>query len=133
MKPVLPIRITLTIVIAVILFHVCILFGIVPYDITWGGRLKSDEEMYVFESISIAINLLLGSVLLIKGNYIKPIIRLRIVNVILWIFFVLFALNTVGNLFAETTLEKSFSVLTLALSVLIWIILKAKHESFTRK
>jgi uncharacterized membrane protein len=132
MKPVLPIRITLTIVIAVILFHVCILFGIVPYDITWGGRLKSDEEMYVFESISIAINLLLGSVLLIKGNYIKPIIRLRIVNVILWIFFVLFALNTVGNLFAETTLEKSFSVLTLALSVLIWIILKAKHESFTR-
>jgi uncharacterized membrane protein len=132
MKPVLPIRITLTIVIAVILFHVCILFGIVPYDITWGGRLKSDEEMYVFESISIAINLLLGSVLLIKGNYIKPIIRLRIVNVILWIFLVLFALNTVGNLFAETTLEKSFSVLTLALSVLIWIILKAKHESFTR-
>jgi uncharacterized membrane protein len=132
MKPVLPIRITLTIVIAVILFHVCILFGIVPYDITWGGRLKSDEEMYVFESISIAINLLLGSVLLIKGNYIKPIIRLRIVNVILWIFLVLFALNTIGNLFAETVLEKSFSVLTLALSVLIWIILKAKHESFTR-
>ncbi len=40
-----------------IFFHFLILLKIIPYDITWGGRLKSDEEMFVFETISIIVNL----------------------------------------------------------------------------
>lgn len=125
------IKIILSIVVAVIIFHFSILFKIIPYEITWGGRLKTDSEMYVFEFISIVINLLLGTTLLIKGNYLKPIIRLSVVNVILWIFLILFGLNTIGNFFAETALEKSFSILTLALSILIWIVLKAKDNEHT--
>ncbi|MDW3209404.1 MAG: hypothetical protein R8N23_06030 [Reichenbachiella sp.] len=125
------IKIILSIVVALTIFHFSILFKIIPYEITWGGRLKTDSEMYVFELISIVINLLLGTTLLIKGNYLKPIIRLSVVNVILWIFLILFGLNTIGNLFAETALEKSFSILTLALSILIWIVLKAKDNEHT--
>ena len=106
-----------------------ILFKVIPYEITWGGRLKTDTEMYVFELISISINTLLGTILLIKGNYIKQIIRLGVVNVILWIFLILFGLNTIGNLFAETIFEKSLSILTLALSILIWIVLKDKERT----
>jgi hypothetical protein len=113
-------------------FHLFILLKVIPYDISWGGRLTNDTEMYVFESISILVNLFLFSLLLIKGNYLKEIIPERIVNVLLWIFLVLFALNTVGNIFAETNFEKGFTVLTLSFSVLIWIILrkgkKAKYS-----
>lgn len=127
------IKIILSIVVAVIIFHLCILFKIIPYEIAWGGRLKNDSEMYVFEVISIAINLFLCLILLIKGEYIKEIISLKIVTIILWLFLVLFGLNTIGNLFAETSIEKSLSLLTLALSILIWVVLKTKDKEHTTK
>jgi len=120
------IKIMLWLLLVVLLFHMSILLKIVPYDITWGGRLKNDSEMYVFETVSMLINIFLGVVLLIKGNFIKEIIPLKIINIILWIFLVLFGLNTLGNILAQTNFEKYFAILTLASSILIWIILKKK-------
>ena len=107
----------------VIIFHLSIILKIVPYEITWGGRLENDTEMYVFETISIVINLSLICALLIKGNYLRAFIPLKIVNIILWVFFVLFGLNTIGNILAKTNFEKYFAILTLGLSFLLWIIL----------
>jgi hypothetical protein len=112
----------------VVLFHVFIVLKLISYDITWGGRLKSDQEMYVFEIISILINLFLCFILLVKGKYIKEILPPKVVNVVLWIFLVLFGLNTIGNILAETTFEKFFGILTLAASILIWIILKKEKK-----
>jgi len=89
----------------IILFHFLVLFQIIPFDIVWAGKLKSVEEMLVFESISIAINVLLMSMLLIKGELLKLNISKKLVNVILWIFVIVFALNTIGNLFSKTSLE----------------------------
>lgn len=108
----------------VIIFHLCIITKIIPYEITWGGRLQNDSEMYIFEAISISINLFLVFVLLMKGEYIKFYFKQRFVNMILWIFLILFILNTIGNSLAKTNFEKSFAVLTLIFSILIWIILK---------
>ena len=124
MNPKLAIKIMLGLLLLVILFHLCIVVKIIPYDITWGGRLKNDSEMYVFESISIFINLFLFVTLLIKGKYLRELIPIKIVNIILWIFIVIFGLNTIGNILAETILEKFFTILTLAFAVLIWIILR---------
>ena len=93
---------------------------------TWGGRLTNDTEMYVFEGVSIILNLVLGITLLIKANYLKQMIPLKMVHVILWVFLILFALNTVGNLFAKTKFEKILSIVTLASALLLWVILKAK-------
>ena len=117
------IRIILLLLVTIILFHISIVLRIVPYEITWGGRLKSDAKMYVFEAISILINLLLGGVLLVKGKYISQVIPLKYVNIILWVFLILFLLNTIGNVFAKTSFEKFFSILTLGMSYLIWVIL----------
>lgn len=39
-----------------LVFHCLILCKIIPYNILWGGRLKSDIEMYRFETVSILIN-----------------------------------------------------------------------------
>ena len=50
------IKIFLGLLFSVILFHICIIIKIIPYNIAWGGRLTNDNEMYVFESISILIN-----------------------------------------------------------------------------
>ncbi len=123
------VKVMLCLVAAIMLFHLSIILKIVPYEITWGGRLKNDSEMYVFEMISILINLILGLTLLIKGSYIKQIVSLKIVTITLWIFLILFGLNTIGNVFAKANFEKIFAVLTLSSSILLWIILKGTRTN----
>ena len=114
---------------AVVVFHLCILLKFIPYDITWGGRLQNNAEMYVFETISIAINFFLGFVLMMKGGYLKPYFNNRLISGILWIFFILFVLNTIGNSIAKTNFEKSFALLTLISAILIGFLLKNKSNS----
>ncbi|GAA4886834.1 hypothetical protein GCM10023311_07950 [Flaviramulus aquimarinus] len=132
MEKITAINLMLYLLVVVILFHLCIMLKIVPYEISWGGRLKNDTEMYVFETISIIINLLLFSILLIKGKYLGRFISMKIVNAALWVFLVVFGLNTIGNILAKTYFEKFFALLTLFFSILIWIILrkdkKRKHN-----
>ncbi len=110
----------------------CIMVKIIPYSITWGGRLTNDNEMYVFESISILINALLCWLLLMKGKLIDYKISEKIVNVILWIFFGIFVLNTIGNIFAKTTFEKSFAFLTAISAILLWKI-QSKEQGVMSK
>ena len=109
---------------AVIVFHILVILKVIPYDIAWGGRLSNDQEMYVFETVSIGINLLLGWVVLMKCDLVRFKFSSRIVNTILWVFFVLFILNTVGNIVAVSNLEKSFAVLTALSAFLIWKIIR---------
>ena len=125
------VRTMLGLLAGIVLFHVCILVKIIPYEVTWGGRLQNDSEMVLFETISIAVNLFLISILLIKGRYLKEWIPIKIVNMILWVFLVLFGLNTIGNVLAKTNFEKFFALVTLAFSILIWIILKKGKNSNT--
>jgi len=116
------IKIMLGFLIAVILFHLSIILKIVPYDIAWGGRLTNDPEMYLFETISITILVFLCVILLVKGTYLKPIIPMKIVDIILWGFLIIFTLNTIGNVLARTNFEKFFAILTFGFSIFLWII-----------
>nr|WP_315171817.1 hypothetical protein [uncultured Flavobacterium sp.] len=118
------IKLLIAISIIAITFHFTIFFKIVNYEITWGGKLKTDEEMYVFETISIVINLFFIFILLQKGNFIKPYFSKKNISFILWTFFIVFVLNTIGNIFADTTFEKSFTLLTLLITILLWKINK---------
>ena len=89
--------------------------------------------MYLFESISILINLFLGFVLLVKGEYVSKLIPTMGVNIILWVFLFIFGLNTIGNIFAETLFENSLSLLTLIYTYLIWKILKKSKKDLDNK
>ena len=120
------IKIMLGLLTIVILFHLLITIKIIPYKIAWGGRLQTDEQMYLFEAISIMINLLLCYILLLKGRYIQLQFKEKTLNIVLWIFLVLFALNTIGNVLAQTNFEKLFAVVTLVFVFLIWVLLRPK-------
>jgi hypothetical protein len=80
--------------------------------------------MYVFETLSILINSFFIFVLLQKGEYVSYFLGKKAITIILWIFFAIFVLNTIGNVFAETTFEKFFTILTLLNAILIWLINK---------
>ncbi|KAB1153754.1 hypothetical protein F6464_13895 [Flavobacterium luteum] len=123
------IKIFLGLLFLVILFHICIIVKIIPYNIAWGGRLTNDNEMYVFETISILINVFLSWILLMKGNFVKFKFSIKTVNIILWIFLGLFVLNTFGNIFAKTNFEKFFALLTGLSAIFIWKIIEQKKTT----
>jgi len=109
----------------VIIFHLCVLFEIISYKIVWAGKINSLDEMRVFETISIAVNVLLLSTLFVKSKNIRNNVPNRIVNLIIWVFVFLFVLNTVGNLFAKSMIEQVLgTALTLISSVLCWTIVR---------
>lgn len=121
------IRLLMGLLSLVIIFHFLILVKIIPFNIAWGGRLKSEQEMYVFESISIVLNLFLIWIISLKAKDVKR----KIINITLWIFFGIFSLNTIGNLFAQTTFENFFSILTFIFALLILRILRKSNNERT--
>lgn len=129
----LAIKIMLWLITIVTLFHLAILIKIIPYEITWGGRLKNDSEMHVFETISILINIFLGLVVMIKGERLPAFIPMKVVNIILWVFLIIFGLNTIGNIFAKTLIEKGLAIVTLFFSYLIFTILRNARNEHTTK
>jgi len=64
-----------------------------------------------------------------KGDIVRFRFSDKVINVILWIFFVIFILNTIGNLFAQTFFEKFFAILTGFSAILIWNITKKKKTT----
>ncbi|MBY0433038.1 MAG: hypothetical protein K2U26_02905 [Cyclobacteriaceae bacterium] len=109
------------------LYHISILVGIMPYEAAWGGRLKSREEMIVFEGISLVVQLILILVLLAKGQYIQLPLPGKWINIILRIFMIVFILNTVGNIFAINLWERFIATpLTLISAILLWNVVRAR-------
>lgn len=89
----------------IIPFHLAVIVGLVPFDMIWGGRLKTREELYVFESISLVLNTLMLWIVAIRMGYVKVLVTLKVTRVILWLMVILFSLNTIGNLMAFNNLE----------------------------
>jgi hypothetical protein len=117
------IRITLVVFGLLMLFHLVVVIGIaffdyVPIDFLWGGRMETKEQLLVFEFVSVLISALCFIIVLIRAGSLKVPAMMTFSRVALWILFVLFALNTVGNLFAKTAFEKSLSAVTLILALL---------------
>lgn len=104
---------------AVLVFHMLVLTGAIPYAIVWAGKISTAAEMRKLEVISILVNALAILILLLKAGYIQNKIPAKILNAIILLFAVLFSLNTIGNLFAESEFELYvFTPLTFILSVL---------------
>jgi hypothetical protein len=113
--------------ILIVIFHFLVIFGIVPFQNVWGGRLKTQEEMLKFEAFSIVLNLIFIAVVLVKAGFWKVKISPKIISLLLWIMTILFALNTIGNLFAVNDLEKYIATpITFILSVLCFILAREK-------
>lgn len=103
------------------IFHLLILLQVVPYSVTWGGRLQSYDEVLVMVPVSLAVNLIFITVVSVKSGIWNLPIPEKILNGVLWVMVVVFALNTLGNLMAVTWAEKLIATpLTLAGSLLAY-------------
>ena len=112
-----------------IFYHLLILTGIVDYKNAWGGQLQNLEQMYVFESISLIIQIFIILLFSVTDKKFKS--RLFNILILISLFFLsgLTALNTIGNLFAAELFEKVvFTPITLILSVLFFNLAKARTK-----
>lgn len=110
----------------VILFHLCVLIGIIPANIVWGGQFSAGNAIYILEISSILMNTCLIWVLLLKGNWLKISLSHKAIHFILQIFLFLFILNTLGNLLAKSLLERFFALLTALITWLLWKVIQHK-------
>ena len=98
-----------------LVYHVLILTQVVPYQNVWGGRLGNLQEMYSFETIAVLINLTILAVTLAR---LLDEADSKLLRILCWICCLLYALNTVGNIFAQTYFERLvFMPVTLLLSI----------------
>ena len=101
-----------------LVLHFIILIKLIPYNLVWGGRLKSDKEMYRFEIFSILINSLFVIVILVQGSLLTIDIPKKIITYALWLMTGLFFLNTLGNVTSKNKLEQRlFTPITILLAI----------------
>jgi hypothetical protein len=101
-----------------LVLHICVLLKFIPYNIVWGGRLKSDTEMYRFEVVSILMNLFFLFVILVQSGFLMIDFPKIIMTVILWVMTILFLFNTFGNIMSKNDIEqKFFTPITIILAI----------------
>jgi len=116
-------QISLFLLVLLILFHLSIVIGIVffdfvPVDFLWGGKMETKEQLLGFEIISLFIMVLCFFIVLVKSEKVKLPRLMKASEIAVWILFILFFLNTIGNIFAKTTFENIFAILTVILTIL---------------
>lgn len=119
----------LTILSLVMLFHLLVFIQIIPYTIVWAGKINTIAEMRIFEMVSLFINAFIICVIAIKAQYLKWNIPGKLIQVFLWLFVVLFSLNTIGNLVSKTNFETIvFTPLTFILAILCLRIVSERNS-----
>lgn len=105
----------LGILMLVVVFHLLVISTILPYSIVWAGKFNSYEEALPFEIVSLLLNV--SFIFLVRHRAQNSASKIGRIG--MWLMFVLFTLNTVGNFFAETDIEKYTGIaLTFVLALL---------------
>jgi hypothetical protein len=106
-----------------LLLHFSILLRIIPYNLVWGGRLKTDKAMVRFEIFSVVVNTLFIILILTQAGFLTFDIPNKIMTYSLWLMTCLYLLNTVGNAISKNKFEKRFfTPITILMAIFSFII-----------
>jgi hypothetical protein len=94
------------ITIIALLYHTLIITQVVDYKNAWGGNLPSVEAMYVFEVVSVVLQLVFAGIVFVKFRSTPGSKIAKVTSGLLIIIASIFALNTVGNIFAKEIFER---------------------------
>lgn len=113
-------KVVLLIVSMYCVLHILILVQLIPYHIVWGGKIESIKTIYFLEGVALVVMLFLGFIIAMKNKIIQPIFKHKTIKRILFVFAVFFILNTIGNLLAETIIEKMQAIIALFLAITLF-------------
>ncbi len=94
--------------IAITIFHVLILVGIVPADIVWGGHIETQADLYRLEAVSISLNLMTVVAVLKHSKLMKLGKQSKGLDMFMTGLGVMFVFNGFANIFSETLFERLF-------------------------
>ena len=105
------------------IFHTAIVIGIlffdyVPIDFLWGGQIKTEAQLLNFEIVSLLTTVIFVFLLFIRSKWLNLPKLLGVTRVAMWVLFILFSLNTIGNVLAINTLERMFAIVSGVLALL---------------
>lgn len=106
------------------IFHILILANVLPPDIVWGSRLEGPEQLLMMELIALVVTILFFLIIILK---VSKTSKYRIlINIGVWIIFIYFSLNVIGNLASTNSIEKA--VLTPVALVMAFFALRLAIE-----
>lgn len=114
---------------AACVFQLFVLAGFIPTEMVWGGRLANAEERTVGATVSLSTLILMISVVVLRLK--ASSVRGQIIGRYgAWAMVLLFALNTVGNLFALDQRETwIFTPITALTALLAWRVALGEGKS----
>lgn len=132
MKKIIPFKSAVTATIAILflvtVFQLCVMVGLLPYDMVWGGRIKNSEEMVGLVMVSILINMFSATVVLIKANRFLPKLK-SIANLLIFLLPVLYFFGIIGNAMSTSAIERAIFVpITIVLFILTLRIALEKNK-----
>ena len=112
-------KILMGLLVLLMVMHVLILARVIPYEVVWGGSIKDETQLYVFEISALIINGLFFIITAIKLGHIRAPGLWRVADIGMWIVFAYFAMNVIGNLSSGVSWEKLlFAPLSIVLALL---------------
>jgi hypothetical protein len=101
------------------LMHVLLLVRVIPYDVVWGGNIKDQSQLYVFEITALVLSALFLFTAAVKLGHIRAPRLRRAADMGMWIVFAYFAMNIIGNLTAKSSWEKAIFIPVTIIVVLL--------------
>ncbi|MGF7139185.1 hypothetical protein [Roseimarinus sediminis] len=101
-----------------VVFHITIIAGILPYDMVWGGQIDK-ENILPLELIAIVFTISFMMVVLIKLRYLRNGMKGKVANILLWAMVLYFVFNTYANFTGQTIAEQwIFGPLAIVMGIL---------------
>lgn len=100
------------------------IFGVIPSNMVWGGRVINDNQLIFLESVSITVNILIIWFVAMRAEYVPKRVSRQMLNTVLVVFMAMMIMNTIGNITAKTIFEQLMSVVTFVSAFCFYILVK---------
>ncbi|MCB0631317.1 MAG: hypothetical protein R2824_13380 [Saprospiraceae bacterium] len=91
-----------------LIFHLVILLGIAPGNMVWGGQLETQGQRLIMEIVAFIFTALMLLMVLVRMDFVKLGGGMKnFSHTAMWVIFVFFVLNFVGNLSSPSMVEKA--------------------------
>jgi len=111
-----------------IIFHTTNLFGLIPANVTWLGRIESGFAKMIMAMVSIGLNIVIIICAAVKLGYVKSTNMSSLVEKALPFVFWWLVGNSIANLFSKSKFEVlAFTPLLVVLTVCVYVIKNATN------
>lgn len=87
-------------------FHILVLFKVLPADIVWGGQIRGVQaNLITLETIALLVTVFFMLIVAAKAGYIQAGKLSVAANIGVWLIFIFLLLNTLGNLASGVSFE----------------------------